>query len=241
MTAERLPVLSASKFKTFIGCGRRFKYQYIERVPVLKHPAAALGTAIHTTIDGVFKKKKDPIQLFLASFDNELRDANILLNYEEYQKYQADGVKMVGDYDYAMWQPVETEVEFRLPFPNKHHPLCEIHGFIDQTFQWGFADLKSNKQKPKQEELDDDLQFIAYQWAFEQIYNRPAERSIWYHLRTQQPIEAHVIGKTDRVLEVVKDLLQARRENTFVKNRTFFCRFCPFKDPCFAEDDTEIA
>lgn len=242
MSAERLPpVLSASKLKTFVGCGRRYKYQYIERVPVLKHPAAALGTAIHNTIDAVYKEKRDPIKFFVDAFDEEIRNANILLNYDEYQKYREDGIKMVGDYPYNDWMPIATEVEFRLPFPDKHRPLCEIHGFIDQTHEWGFADLKSNKQRPKQEELDNDLQFIIYQWAYEQLRGKPAEKCVWYHLRTQQAINADVIGKNDVALNVIRELLQVRRDNTFTKNRTFFCRWCPFRDPCYAEDDVEIS
>ncbi len=237
----QLPTLSASKLKTFSTCPYKYKYQYIERLPVLKHPAAALGTAVHTTIDKVCKQRQDPVSLFIAEFNKELHDSNINLPAETRHIMYADGVAMVGDYDYDSWHPLATEVEFRLPFPSESRAICEIHGFIDQMYDWGFVDLKTNKQKPKQEDLDHDLQFILYQWAYKKLTDKYPEQSIWYHLRTQQAIIADVRGKDAYAESVIRQVLAARESGEYEKNRRWHCNYCPFREPCFTEDEVEIA
>lgn len=232
-----LPTLSASKLKTFVGCNKRYQYQYIERFPQDKHPAAALGTAVHATIDKVYKQRQDPVSLFIKEFTKELYDANLNLDPFVLARYTADGIAMVGDYNYLDNNPTATEVEFRLKFPNDSQAICTIHGFIDQIYDWGFVDLKTNKQKPKQEDLNSDLQFILYQWAYKQITGNPAMFSVWHHLRTQERLNAYVLNKEAFAEKTIEDILTAKQSGEYPKNRAYHCRWCPFKEPCFAEDE----
>ena len=230
-----LEVLSPSKLKTFISCPKKYYYDYIERRPSIRHPAAALGSAVHKTIETVYEQRIDPVAFFLREFDAELLKENIEL--DAYSKYKMDGVKMVGDYDYAARVPIESERVFRaLPFPNTAHPICAFNGVIDQVYDWGFVDLKTNGRKPKQDVLDNDPQFIIYGWAFEEIYNYHPDKKIWHHLRTHEDIHADVDGKLDDVAKAVTQLLEtdfAAIRDTPVQ-RT--CLFCPHKAECLGEN-----
>lgn len=231
-----LPTLSASKLKTYALCPYKYKYTYIDRLPQDKHPAAALGTAVHETIDGIYKQRQDPVSLFVQQFDKQWYDFNLPTDSGLYSRYLSDGIIMVGDYDYTARVPINTEVEFRLKFPNDAHAICIIHGFIDQMYDWGFVDLKTNGRKPKQEDLDNDLQFILYQWAFRLITGSQPTQSVWYHLRTQEDIIADVVGKDDVAERAIVTILETKE---YIKNRGPHCRWCPFKEPCFAEDMQE--
>lgn len=229
-----LHVLSASKLKTFESCARKYYYQYIERLLTERHPAAALGSAVHKTIEVVYDQRVDPVITFLNEFDRELAKNNLVLDLDNQaqRRYKNDGVKMVGDYDYSARVPIEKELEFLLPFPNAAHPMCMIHGYIDQAYEWGFVDLKTNGRKPKQDILNNDLQFIIYDWAFNEIYNRPAEHMIWHHLRTHEDLAADVSGKLDIAVRIIDSILEKDFTNVYEQNIGEACRFCPFKVPC---------
>jgi len=236
-----LSILSPSKLKTFLTCPRKYYYDYIERRPSEKHPAAALGTAVHKTIETVYKERIDPVLFFLNEFDAELARHGIEL--DAYSKYKMDGVKMVGDYDYAKRIPIEMEYSFRaLPFPNQADAICAFNGIIDQTYEWGFVDLKTNARKPSQTTLDNDPQFIIYNWAFEEIFNYKPERNVWHHLRTHEDIDADVDGKLDQIIRDVTTLLAtdftAVRDTPVQKT----CFFCPHKNECLGvREEVELS
>ena len=63
-----LKVLSASKLKTFNACNRKYYYEYVDKQPSKKHPAACLGSAVHKTIERVYKEGvNQEIHLLLRS------------------------------------------------------------------------------------------------------------------------------------------------------------------------------
>jgi hypothetical protein len=231
--------LSASKIKTFQSCPRKYYYEYLHKLPKEKHPAAALGSAVHKTIERVYKEHAEPVSTFLKEFAHELVKYNITeFSWGQEAKLRNDGIKMVGDYDYSRRIPTQIEVEFRLPFPNAAHAICSIHGYIDQVYATSFVDLKTNARKPTQDVLDNDIQFILYAWAFKEIYQVYPEQAIWHHLRTQQDLIADVQGKEDYVSFAVDAILEAEITGypkiPYKAGKT--CLFCPFKDRCAVED-----
>ena len=112
---DALLTLSASKLKTFSSCERKFYYEYVDKRETKRHPAAALGTAVHKTIEKVYLEQVDPITTFLDVFGNELISCEIEPN-EVKPELTRDGLKMVTLYKYEKRQPVEMEVEFYYPF-----------------------------------------------------------------------------------------------------------------------------
>jgi len=232
---DGLITLSASKLKTFTACERKYYYEYIDRRESKKHPAAALGTAVHKTIERVYKEGTDPAPIFLAEFDKEI------VQYEDVdvdlRKYRADGVKMVQLYKFDRRVPVEMELEFLLPFPNQAHPLCNIRGIIDQTYDWGFVDLKTNRSKPLHSVLDNDIQFILYDWAYNEIYNTPAVNRVWNHLRTGEDLYADTTGKLDNATRAIERILEKQVTGIYDRSIGDPCRICNFRLPCLGRED----
>jgi hypothetical protein len=230
-------VLSASKLKTYKLCSQRYKYQYVDKLPSPKHPAAALGSAVHATIDKVFKQRQDPVSLFIQEFNHELHNYNISLDHLSYgyAKSLSDGIAMVGDYPFSSYTPKETEVEFWEGFPNDSSSI-KIHGYIDQLYDWGIVDLKTNARKPKQEDLDNDLQFILYQWAFKKLTGSYPRKVLWYHLRTQEELAADVIGKEHIAEQAIDQIVYSLQEDLFSPVVGYQCKFCPFVDRCITDN-----
>src|SRR6185369_12394938 len=150
---SELITLSASKLKTYTSCPKKYWYEYVQKDDKTKHPAAVLGTAVHRTIEKLHRGEQDaagPIFLFSQEYQKE-SDANGLPMDNKLFK---DGMGMVELYDFTKRQPVEMELKFTLNFPNTAHALCQIVGYIDQVYENGFVDLKTNKYKPMRGVLD---------------------------------------------------------------------------------------
>jgi CRISPR/Cas system-associated exonuclease Cas4 (RecB family) len=98
-----LITLSASKLKTYSACPRKFYYEYMDRQESEKHPAAALGTAVHKTIEKVYREQTDPAVTFLATFDTETAEFDETVDL---RKYKTDGIKMVSNYKFERRTPV---------------------------------------------------------------------------------------------------------------------------------------
>lgn len=184
--------LSASRIKLFTSCERKYYYEYVEEVKKPKHPAALVGSAVHKTIERVYREFGNPIDIFHQCWDEQRAE-----NPETVptQTHYNDGIKMVTRYEFAKREPLDMEVYFKLPFPNKSHPICYIQGYIDHIYDEGLVDLKTSKRKPLQGLLNHDPQFIIYGWAYEQLYGKQPELISWHHLRTGEDIPADVLSK----------------------------------------------
>lgn len=228
--------LSASKLKTYSSCGRKFFYDYVERADSPKHVAAIMGTVAHRTIQ----------QTHIArSLDTEIEPVSELYtrNWHEEMalntgtmpdaKVYVDGMNIVSAYDFTRRSPHTNELEFRLPFPNAIDPICEIHGFIDQMYDWGLVDLKTSKRKPAPYMLDNDIQFIVYNWAFHRLTGEPANHVLWHHLRTADDIQFDAYSdRLDRATRVIERVIEAYETKTWDRNIGEACMFCSHKQPC---------
>jgi hypothetical protein len=231
-----LKSLSASKIKTFSSCPRKFMYEYIERQEKVKHPAAVMGTAVHKAIDTVYKAWRsdlaapDPREVYWNVWADEiLKNAGMQTD----QKLLMDGLSIVEKYDFSKAVPKDTEVEFRLPFPNSIEPICEMHGFIDQMFDWGLKDMKTSKRKPMQFALNNDLQFIIYRWAFKELTGDSPSDVFWFHLRTQEDIAFDLSkDKTDFAARVVERILESNETGVYDRCIGESCVFCSYRAVC---------
>lgn len=231
-----LTILSASKLKVFSSCNRKFYYEYVEKQETKKHPAACLGSAVHRTIERVYKENVDPAETFSTEFAHEL----VVLDTDvDTAKLEKAGLKMVTQYEYTKRVPNDMEVGFLLPFPNQAHPLCQIRGYIDQVYEdFGFVDLKTNTYKPLLGVLDHDPQFIIYNWAFSEIYGYAPTNTVWNHLRTKEDLYANVSGtdKLDEVTRLVERILDNQLTGVWDRSVGQTCSWCSFRRECLGTE-----
>ncbi len=72
-----LHILSASKLKTYSMCSKKYWYEYVQKEEKKNSPALALGTAVHKTIERVYRDNADPVPTFTTTFSEELTTRQI--------------------------------------------------------------------------------------------------------------------------------------------------------------------
>lgn len=224
-----LPRLSASKLKVYQSCPKKYWYDYIKKYPKgPRHQSALLGSCFHTAVQRHHEGTWEIHSVFNTEYDKLIAEEGMTKDLMLW----SDGLDMCTIYKSNVTRTPEiSEREFFLDYP-KDTPRYTLHGYIDQLYDWGVVDLKTNKKRPTQKELDEDLQFIVYAWAFEQIKGYPPEKVIWYQARTGKDIVADVVGKMDRVLATIDKIDESYFLDTYPRNEGFLCRFCPFNGPC---------
>lgn len=225
--------ISASKLKTFSECPQRYFYKYIDRAPEGKHPAALLGSAVHRTIEQLHTgalEQDEAVPAFVQDLRARSKDEQLYVPDKLYQ----DGMRMLDQYDATRRTPQLVEVEFKIPFPGVED--VEIHGFIDQLYDWGFVDLKTNKRRPLQGVLNNDYQFMLYAWAFKELSGEEPMHSIWHHLRDSTDIESFMDDGIEKVRTLILRVIEADRTGVYNKNIGSACAWCPFRVPCLGTD-----
>jgi hypothetical protein len=247
---EGLPLLSASKIKTYKTCARQYYYRYVvdhnNRPLEDKNVAALLGSALHSAIELKYKEDKSPIFTFqeymqqtLEQWEADDRNINALGYYNTAIKV---GKQILKDFNWDAYTPIELEYSFTLPFPNKDNPIVMITGLIDMiTSDGDVIDHKSASSAPSQVDVDNDAQFIIYAWAYEQIYGKPARRVIWNHLRTNKEIVLNTDNLTNRLIQLESDIQALINARHYARiNISDTCKKrCSYFSKCFHVESTE--
>jgi PD-(D/E)XK nuclease superfamily protein len=241
-----LQTFSASRIKAYKTCARLYKNKYIihrnERQEEDKNVASLLGLSLHKAIESHYKHGKSATAVFqntmTATLDEWENSGVIIKGLEYLARSLKTGKDILNVFPWDDFNPIELEYNFTLPFPNKEAPIVLINGIIDCLDMNGSViDWKSASYAPIQDELDNDIQFILYAWAYEQMHGEKPWKVIWYHLRTQTPIEANIAYDYDMKIEqLIEDILAMLNPTQHYarKNMDKFCREnCSFYASCF--------
>lgn len=177
---KKKPGLSASRVKCYIQCGRKHRYQYVDKLDCAKGVALPFGNIFHEALELNYAQKvsseKDlPVEEVTQRFRDRFPDA------------AAEAVLDPG-------QTIESLVELGVKMLTVHH--CEIAPtvlplFVEKSFRislgesfpfdltgkWDLVDTnsiivdnKSYKSPPKQEWIDRDLQLDIYSLAYRLMF-----------------------------------------------------------------------
>ena len=231
--------MSATKVKTVQSCKRQYYYKYIERLETKPNARAVLGRCIHKAIELGFQGE-DPFQVYAQQWAEQSQEVE---DRRGFAKIYDEGLKMLVLYDFSQTAPIEMEIGFELPFPNREHPICMMEGIIDQIFSdHVIVDLKTSLRKPLQGVLDNSAQFVLYAWAYETLFG-VQPKIYWHHLRTGDRIEAHVHDEEkfqnlyDTVLHTVQLRTQTESIRDYHQNIGFECQFCSFRATCLGTEN----
>lgn len=175
------------------------------------------------------------------------------------------GIKMVtGYHEIARWEErvvLATEHKFLVPFgPYELHgyvDLLETRKNETGETEIHVVDYKTNKKKPNMRGLPFDVQFTVYAYAalqpefwvgdgdewpslcdrdfWEHNLSHLRVRPLWYHLETNQRIDAGVKGDADfmRLYRCCDEIHRAGETNVYVPDISGeSCFFCPYQEPC---------
>jgi len=228
-------LVSASRIKTFLTCPMKYYYKYVLKLPDRKNVYAANGIACHKSIERghILKQegidvesdqhKSDVINTYNTIMQEESDQVEDLSNF---QGVYRDGIRMVNAYTFHR-DPIINEYYFKVNIQG-----IEFIGYIDQWYEWGFVDLKTNKQKPSKLVLDNDPQFILYSRVFKELTGEYPKDIYWHHLRTGEDISVNP-GNFSSLMRAVDSMLKIEEEPYKIVG--YQCNYCDYKDTCFRD------
>ncbi len=244
-----LPKLSATKLATFLACPRKYAYLYRSDTEDDGSNIYALsGHCVHAVLETYYKLPHEERAAFNAPLEYQLRMTDAILTQRRVG-IELSGVDrssvvinaaldMLSSFAWEKYAPIAVEHVFALPYPSPEQPVCVLRGVMDQVYEWGVLDFKTSAKPPKKEELNTNIQFILYAWAFEQLYGKPADHIYWVHLRTGKWLEAHVQDQRELLDEAITRVLDAHTTQSYPLNwGSRHCSYCPFYDSCAALEE----
>ncbi len=231
--------LSATKIKTFSTCQRQFFHKYHDKLPTGTSGRSLLGRCVHKAIELGFQGQ-DPMGVYNEYW---IEGVPTVTSNDNLGKLYNEGLKMVDLYDFTQIAPLEMELGFELPYPNRDEPLVIMQGYFDQILRGNIlVDLKTGLRKPKQGVLKYNPQFIIYAWAFRELYG-VMPKIYWHHLRTGEKLLADVAEEQINSLDPIVRGLKAQVEYTseiehYPRNvDDMVCGMCSFRGPCLGSEE----
>jgi len=225
--------VSATRLKTFAECRNKYFFHYIAGYKEPTNIYMLRGSAVHKALELLYTQGKSPFETYNEVWFDGLKQHPTA---QHSTKLFLEGDDMLSRYmeNHDDTSGVEAERYFCLPFPDKENPIALIEGYWDLYLptQTTIIDFKTARNRPTQEQLDNDWQFIIYAGSHQQIYDKPAA-VFWHHLRTGEYIAASVHNpqKLVPIVNVIKELETfVENPEALVMNKT--CRYCPYVKEC---------
>ncbi len=237
--------LSYTMLKAFFNCEYSFFLRYVERVPLAENSASVFGTAIHRSISighvNNLTNKEDWIKLFKREWFAETSNKKIIYSSDrDYIKKLEDGRKMMADYfdTYVKGNKPPQNIEMR--FGKKENIRLGNHllvGIIDQIDEDKIVDLKTGSRPNSKLELDLDLQFTIYSYAYKQLFGKEEKGLILRHLGTMKDMTTERTEKDFEILLSEVNKIQAKVDSgVFTRNLDRSCAKCYFLESCLGKE-----
>ena len=246
---------SNSKISTFENCRYKYKLQYIDHVEVEEGQSieAFMGDIVHRTLEKLYKDKKFQKRIALASLLKFYKDIwekeyskDILIVKKDMKanNYKKMGIKFITDY-FNKYKPfeemtilgLETQDRMALPDGNQWHVRIDKLG-CDDKGNYFVCDYKTNSRMKDQEGADSDRQLAMYSvWVKDKFKDAKKVILKWHMLAFNKEVISERTAEQSKklqedVMEIIKDVEKATKENLFPTNITKLCDWCAFKSIC---------
>ncbi len=250
-----MPAYSHSKITTFETCPFQFKLHYIDKI-VPEVPTtieAFMGDLVHQTLEFMYKNKKFKkrverkilVKFYREMWEKEYSDDILIAKEDEGLKadnYRKMGEKYISDYydshkdDDMTILGLETQDRMVLPDGNSWHVRIDKLGCKGNIYF--VCDYKTNSRIKLQEEADSDRQLAMYSiWVKDKFKDAKKVILKWHMLAFDKEI---ISERTDEqlkalqkeIMETIKEIEKATKENDFPTNPTGLCDYCLYKSEC---------
>jgi len=252
--------LSATRIKAYLTCPRKYRYAYLDNIPAVPTGAVVFGRVMHQTL----------YRLHVAA-EQQTANLNVEAGFREFdalwraaleaeqplftegsagaQTYWDLADDMLRGY-IALQQETAAPLAVEFPFELRWED-CALSGIIDridmQENSLVVMDYKTGQRKPAPQALRDDLQLTLYAYAAEQVFKRPVERIVHYHLRdhsqlvtTRTPQDVQRLTQGILRHSVLPRLNASESDPSgsqqgFEPRFGYWCRFCDYRELCLAD------
>jgi RecB family exonuclease len=243
---------SYSALRTFRGCPRKFKFQYVDKVDIPKKVTADtyLGNVVHRVLaklyrlgsDGIVYPLDDMIALYRGYWEKVERGYITLTDdYHAVDDYIRRGEEMLVKH-YERYQPFDqgtllgTELHLRLTLSDTPFKFTTI---IDKLWKRDdgvieICDYKTGQRLVRPQDEDFFFQMGLYQLAVQENY--PQFETIelaQYLLRLDEEVHHRMHpDELDRLTEEIRsaviETIQAERLDDFPPKESHLCTYCDY-------------
>ncbi len=224
--------VSASALRDYIVCSQKVYYRIFEAGEAVPNREMLMGTITHKILEKEWNdwEKATDLAIKLCRENNLDRTAensvlHFILTY--YNNFRI----MVTD---------EDRIEKR--FKVKLYDDVYLVGVFDRITRGTVIDWKTTAKPPKR--IDQDVQFILYDLAYNLIYNKPAEGLYLAALSNGSLVrysESKLHSET-LMNQVVPEFVETVRKKSFKREGLFngACYRCPYKQICLGGENREL-
>ncbi|MDA1190051.1 MAG: PD-(D/E)XK nuclease family protein [Candidatus Poribacteria bacterium] len=198
-------ILSVTRLRTYLACGRQYRFRYVERAePEFLSAEMVYGSAMHYAISEFHQAKNalTPEQVFefyRLYWDAELEDAmrfgrEVRFKQSDMEVYSSMATAFAELYvaQFAEVKPTDVELLFEIPVldpvsgegSSKH----TLDGRIDLVSDNTLWEFKVSSRAASQSDVDNDIQLTAYALGFAYLYGTmPDEIALVTLTKTKTP------------------------------------------------------
>jgi hypothetical protein len=207
----------------------------------IQHPELAIqnkemiiGSAVHYVIEKYWNNDK------LAT-DNLLSylELNNITNREDINYAIHCTLTFFNNFKQYLNNDDFVEIRFRLPIGGTD---AQLVGKIDRISNGNIFDWKTTRNPPKR--LLNDLQFIVYNWAYKQKYNKNPVNSYYGSLSNGDLIMHNITGDSESYVfdELIPEVIHSIKQGSYSHTGVFAksCFRCPYRSSCLKEELNEL-
>jgi len=241
---------SYSKIACFEQCPLKFKFRYIDRVPVdFEHTIEQyVGTMAHKTLEKLYSDLRNfklnllpgLLDYLVTEWKNNWKQDILIVKKDLTQEdYLKMAVQFVSDYYHKYFpfnksKTIATEHKINLKLDDETLLIGYIDRLDSKDNIFSVHDYKTGKFLPPQEQLDQDKQLALYALAVKDQFNANEIKLQWHFLAHNQTLESK---RTNEQLEQLKQetiqiikVIEATKE--FAAKPSRLCDWCEYGDGC---------
>jgi putative RecB family exonuclease len=246
---------SHSRVSTFEQCPFKYKLQYVDKLEVEQEQTieAFMGGLVHQTLEFMYKNKKFKkrvekkilVKFYRDLWEKEYTKDILIPRADEGLKadnYRKMGEQFVSDYydshksDDMTILGLETQDRMTLPDGNQWHVRIDKLGCKGDVYF--VCDYKTNARMKDQEEADSDRQLAMYSiWVQDKFKDAKKVILKWHMLAFNKEVTSERTPEElkklqEGVMNVIKQIQQAEKEDNFPRKQCALCGWCIYKEHC---------
>jgi len=246
---------SHSRVSSFENCPYQYKLRYVEKAePEIQETIELfMGKRVHETLEKLYKDKKFKklvskatlLKFYKDNWDKEIsNDVLVVKEGLTQNNYKKMGMKFIEDY-YNQYKPFDQltilglETQDRMTLPDGNQWYVRIDKFAcDNEGNYYVMDYKTNANMKDQEEADSDRQLAMYSiWVKDKFKDVKSVKLVWHMLAfNKEAVSERTLEQEKKLQEEVMNLIKrietATKENKFPTHVTALCNYCGFKSQC---------
>ncbi len=233
--------LSYSALETFRSCPLKYKFAYIDKLPVAQNGVMQFGSLMHKVMEELYAHQMLPISkeelqhVFSSGWKPHLYNDQYQADYD----FQSGLAIIEREWQKKQQEPEPTTIAREKYFLLPIAPEFDLTGRIDRIDKIGpqaleIIDYKTGRSVPSEPEVRNNLQLAIYYLALLRLWPDTKEVKLsLYYLRADMKVG---FVADNALLEKAKaelsSLVEEIRSSTYKPNPGKHCDFCDFKSQC---------